>query len=78
MQAKMTRAHQTAAAPGLKVGKTAMRGGGSGVRNLPVMQVQIPGSRRSPGEGNGSILAWEIPWTEEPGRLQTMGSQSQM
>ena len=23
-----------------------------------------------------SILAWEIPWTEEPGRLQPMGSQS--
>ena len=22
-----------------------------------------------------SILAWEIPWTEEPGRLQSMGSQ---
>ena len=22
-----------------------------------------------------SILAWEIPWTEEPGRLQCMGSQ---
>ena len=22
-----------------------------------------------------SILAWEIPWTEEPGRLQIMGSQ---
>ena len=22
-----------------------------------------------------SILAWEIPWTEEPGRLQFMGSQ---
>ena len=21
------------------------------------------------------ILAWEIPWTEEPGRLQFMGSQ---
>ena len=37
----------------------------------------IPGSGRSPGEGNGnlfSILAWEIPWTEEPGRLQSMGS----
>ena len=32
----------------------------------------IPGSGRSPGEGNGndsSILAWEIPWTEEPGGL---------
>ena len=22
-----------------------------------------------------SILAWKIPWTEEPGRLQSMGSQ---
>ena len=22
-----------------------------------------------------SILAWEIPWTEEPGALQSMGSQ---
>ena len=22
-----------------------------------------------------NILAWEIPWTEEPGRLQSMGSQ---
>ena len=25
---------------------------------------------------HSSILAWEIPWTEEPGGLQTMGSQS--
>ena len=24
---------------------------------------------------NFGILAWEIPWTEEPGRLQSMGSQ---
>ena len=33
----------------------------------------IPGLGRSPGEGKGyplhSILAWRIPWTEEPGRL---------
>ena len=38
----------------------------------------IPVSGRSPGEGNGnhsSILAWGIPWTEEPGGLQSMGSQ---
>ena len=38
----------------------------------------IPGSGRSPGEGNAthsSILAWEIPWTEEPGGLQSMGLQ---
>ena len=29
------------------------------------------------GENNGthsSTLAWKIPWTEEPGRLQSMGS----
>ena len=40
----------------------------------------IPGSRRSPGEGNGNhftILARIIPWTEEPGWLQSTGSQSQ-
>ena len=24
---------------------------------------------------HSSILAWEIPWTEEPGRLQPVGSQ---
>ena len=38
----------------------------------------IPGSGRSPGEGNGNPFqysAWNIPWTEEPGRLQSMGSQ---
>ena len=40
----------------------------------------MPGSGRPPGEGHGnplSILAWRIPWTEEPGGLQSMGSQSQ-
>ena len=26
---------------------------------------------------HSSILAWRIPWMEEPGRLQSMGSQSQ-
>ena len=24
---------------------------------------------------HSSTLAWKIPWTEEPGRLQSMGSQ---
>ena len=36
----------------------------------------IPGSGKSPGEGNGyplHSLAWEIPWTEEPGGLQSVG-----
>ena len=38
----------------------------------------IPGSGRSPGAGlttYSNILAWRIPWTEEPGGLQSMGSQ---
>ena len=26
-------------------------------------------------ETHSSILAWEIPWTEEPGELQSIGSQ---
>ena len=38
----------------------------------------IPGLGRSPGKGNGNPLqdyCLEIPRTEEPGRLQSMGSQ---
>ena len=38
----------------------------------------IPGLGRSPGEGNGNPLqysCWRIPWTEEPGGLQSTGSQ---
>ena len=38
----------------------------------------IPGSGRSPEKemtAHSSILAWRIPWTEEPGGLRSMGSQ---
>ena len=38
----------------------------------------IPGSGRSPGEGHGNPLqysCWEIPWAQEPGGLQSTGSQ---
>ena len=38
----------------------------------------IPGSGRSPGGANGSLLqflAWEILWTEEPGGLRPRGSK---
>ena len=38
----------------------------------------IPGPGRSSGEkmaARSSILAWEIPWTEQPGGLQSKGSQ---
>ena len=51
------------------------------VKSLPAMQetpVWSP-SWEQPMEKematHSSILAWEIPWTEQPGRLQTMGSQ---
>ena len=51
------------------------------VKNLPAMQgirVQSLGQEDPLEKGmatQSSILAWEIPWTEEPGRLQSMGSQ---
>ena len=38
----------------------------------------IPGLGRSPGGGHGNPLqysCWRIPWTEEPGSLQSMGLQ---
>ena len=38
----------------------------------------IPGSGRSPGEGNGNPFqysSWRIPWTEQPGGLQSTQSQ---
>ena len=54
------------------------------VKNLPTMketqetQVQFLGQDDPLEEGMAthfSILAWRIPWTGEPGRLQSMGSQ---
>ena len=51
------------------------------VKRLPIMwetQVQLLG-REDPLEKematHSSTLAWKIPWTEEPGRLQPMGLQ---
>ena len=51
------------------------------VKDLPAMQetrVQSLG-QEDPLEKEmatrSSILAWKIPWTEEPGRLQSTGSQ---
>ena len=37
----------------------------------------IPGSGRSPGEGNSNLLflAWRIPWMKELGGLQSTGLQ---
>ena len=51
------------------------------IKNLPAMQetqVQFL-VQEDPLEKEmatySSVLAWRIPWTEEPGRLQSMGSQ---
>ena len=55
---------------------------GSVVKNSPAMQemwVQSLGQEDPPEKEmatHSSILAWDIPWTEEPGRLQSMGSQT--
>ena len=51
------------------------------VKNLPAMWatwVQSLGREDPLGKGNAthpSILAWKTPWTEEPGRLESMGLQ---
>ena len=50
-------------------------------KNLPAMQetrVQSLGREDPLEKGiatHSSIIAWRIPWTEEPGRLQSMRSQ---
>ena len=53
------------------------------VKNLPAMQeTRVPSlGREDPLEegmaNHSSVLAWRSPWTEEPGGLQSMESQSQ-
>ena len=52
------------------------------VKNLPAMQetgVQSLGLENPLENGlatDSSVLIWRIPWTEEPGRLKAIGSQS--
>ena len=55
------------------------------MKNLPLMQEPQEMQVRSLGwedpleeemATRSNILAWEIPWTENPGRLQSMGLQS--
>ena len=56
--------------------------GGSVVKNLPAKQeTRVQSLAREDAmekeiATHSSILAWKIPWTEQPGRLQSMGSQS--
>ena len=63
---------------------SAIVSGGLLVKNPPAMwetQIQSLGQEvplekdmALHGQGHSSILAWKIPWTEEPGGLQSMGS----
>ena len=51
------------------------------IKNLPAMQemqVRSMGQKDPLGKGmatHSSVLAWRIPWTEEPGGLQSMALQ---
>ena len=58
--------------------------GGSGVKESACNAGDLgltPGLGRSPGEENGNPFqysGWRIPWTEEPGRLESVGLQSRL
>ena len=48
------------------------------VQETQEMQVRSQGQEKPLEEGmstHSSILAWRIPWTDEPGSLQSKGSQ---
>ena len=55
--------------------------GSSAVKNLPAMlemwvqSLDGEDAQEKEMTTHSSILAWIIPWTEEPGRLQSVGSQ---
>ena len=50
--------------------------GGSVVKNPPAKQETWVQSLEKEMATLSSILAWEIPWTEEPSELQSMGLQN--
>jgi len=69
---------------GIEVWKEVKLSGGSVVKNPPAIremrvlslgQEYLPEKRKAI---HSSILAWKIPWTEEPGRLQSMGLQKKL
>ena len=46
------------------------------VKKLPIVQeTRVHSLGWEENVTHSSILAWRIPWTEKPGRLQSMGSQ---
>ena len=67
--------------PKAEIGESRVSQVAPTVKNLPAVWeiwVQSLGQEDPLEKGvapHFSILAWRIPWTEEPGRLQSMGSQ---
>ena len=49
--------------------------GASMVKKTQVLSLGQEDSREKEMATHSSILGWEIPWTEEPGGLQSVGSQ---
>ena len=47
---------------------------GPGVHKVYLSPLSISGTEKAVAP-HSSALAWKIPWTEEPGRLQSMGSR---
>ena len=55
-------------------------GAADGKESASVQEIQVPslgweGPLEEEMAANSSILAWKIPWTEESGKPQSMGSQ---
>jgi len=47
---------------------------GNSVDSLELFNTPLPNCGEKAMATHSSTLAWKIPWTEEPGRLQSMGS----
>ena len=45
------------------------------MQEIPVQSLAQEDPLEKEMAAHSSILAWKIPWTEEPGRLQSMGSK---
>ena len=60
-----------------EIGIDRRASGGSGAKNPPANMGDIGWEDLldKAMATHSSILAWEIPWTEQPGRLQSMGLQ---
>ena len=70
MKDTQTHVHTYMAFPGSSTGKESACNAGDLVPFMGQEDILEKGMAT-----HSSILAWRIPWTEEPGRLQSLGSQ---